>query len=732
MLFNGRKKEGDGMETKGNDLVRTPRRRVLEALLLCVLGILLNMAVSRLAGALRLPFYLDSLGTFLVAALGGIIPGMAVGYLTNLILGISDSSYVYYGVLSVIIAVYVSYAFRRGWLRKWWGLLLTILVLALIGGGLGGILTWVLFGMDFGDGVSAPMVARIYASGAFSPFAAQLTGDLLIDLPDKAVVTLLGSLVLHLLPRAFRRRLELQGWRQKPMTPEEVADIRSSRTRQSSLRYRMVFLISGAMFIIAVVSAGICFLQFHQETIGAQTRMGESITSIASDSFDRDRVEEYMALGETAPGYIEAEERLTSLLNSSEDIEYVYVYQIREDGCHVVFDLDTEDTPGGEPGELVPFDESFLPYLDDLLKGNPIEPIISNDSFGWLLTIYTPVYDSAGRCICYAAADISMAQLLRDEYSYIAKIISLFLGFFIMILALGLWLAEYNLILPINSMARAAGAFAFQREAVKDDEAGSIRALEIRTGDEIENLYQAFSKTSEDMLKYIADVRHQNETISRMQSSLIAVLADMVESRDKYTGDHVMKTSAYSEIVMREMKKEGIYPDQLTDTFIADVIQSAPLHDVGKIVVSDTILNKPGKLTDEEFAQMKNHTLAGKEIIERSTGAVAEPSYLDEAQNLAAFHHERWDGSGYPYGLKGEEIPLSARIMAVADVFDALVSRRSYKEGFPEDKALGIIREGIGTHFDPKVAGAFLNAEAEVRRVAEEKSGEGTGESKTE
>ncbi len=292
------------MEAKENNLVLTPRRQALEALLLCAVGILLNISGSLLAGALQFPIYLDSLGTFLVAALGGIIPGMAVGYLTNLVLGINDPVSIYYGVLSVIIAVYVSFAFRRGWLRKWWGILLTILVLTLIGGGLGSILTWVLFGRDFGGGVSSALVARIYASGAFSPFAAQLTGGLLIDLLDKTVVTLLTSLLLFLLPRPFKRRLELQGWRQKPMTPEEVAVIRSSRTRQSSLRYRMVFLISVAMFIIAVVSAGICFLQFHQETIGAQTRMGESITSIASDSFDHDRVEEYMALGEAAPGYI--------------------------------------------------------------------------------------------------------------------------------------------------------------------------------------------------------------------------------------------------------------------------------------------------------------------------------------------------------------------------------------------------------------------------------------------
>ena len=178
-------------------------------------------------------------------------------------------------------------------------------------------------------------------------------------------------------------------------------------------------------------------------------------------------------------------------------------------------------------------------------------------------------------------------------------------------------------------------------------------------------------------------------------------------------------TAAYTRIAMNQMRREGIYPDILTNEFISNVYKSAPLHDVGKIVVSDVILNKPGPFTDEEFEIMKNHTIAGKEILEKAKGAVSEPSYLDEGQRLAAYHHEKWNGSGYPYGLSGEDIPLSARIMAVADVFDALVSKRSYKDGFPIDKALSIIESGIGTHFDPQVARAFLHAQDKARAVAE-------------
>jgi len=289
-----------------------------------------------------------------------------------------------------------------------------------------------------------------------------------------------------------------------------------------------------------------------------------------------------------------------------------------------------------------------------------------------------------------------------------------------MIMAIGLWLAQYNIILPVNTMAVAASAFAYNSEEACVNSIESIKQLNIHTGDEIENLYLAFSKTTQDSMEYVTDIQNKNEMITNMQNGLIMILADIVESRDKCTGDHVRKTAAYTEIIMREMRKKGYYADKLTDDFIYDVVNSAPLHDVGKIHVPDAVLNKPGKLTDEEFALMKSHSAEGGNIIKQAIEKVPGSAYLNEAYNLAMYHHEKWDGSGYPSGLAGENIPLSARIMAVADVFDALVSTRSYKKPFTFEKAMDIIREGAGKHFDPLVAEAFLSASDEVRKVAED------------
>ena len=181
----------------------------------------------------------------------------------------------------------------------------------------------------------------------------------------------------------------------------------------------------------------------------------------------------------------------------------------------------------------------------------------------------------------------------------------------------------------------------------------------------------------------------------------------MVESRDNSTGGHIRRTSDCVKVFAEELLK-GPSTDSGTAKFYENVVKAAPMHDLGKIAVPDAILQKPGKFTDEEYKKMKSHSAEGARIVENVLSEVDDLEFKKIAINVAHYHHEKWDGSGYPDHLHSEQIPLEARIMALADVFDALVSKRCYKESFSYDKAFNIIEESLGTHFDPVLGQKFI------------------------
>ncbi|MCR4890026.1 MAG: HD domain-containing protein [Ruminococcus sp.] len=204
------------------------------------------------------------------------------------------------------------------------------------------------------------------------------------------------------------------------------------------------------------------------------------------------------------------------------------------------------------------------------------------------------------------------------------------------------------------------------------------------------------------------EVAEKTAHIIRMHDNLILSMAAMVESRDNSTGGHIKRTSVGVRLILDEMLKDNL--PELTDEFCKDMIKAAPMHDLGKIAVDDAILRKPGRFTDDEFEKMKAHAAEGARIVHEILKDTDDKSFSVVAENVAHFHHERWDGSGYPEGLKGEEIPLEARIMAIADVYDALVSKRVYKEKISFGKADAIIMDGMGKHFDKRLEKYYVSA----------------------
>jgi len=202
-------------------------------------------------------------------------------------------------------------------------------------------------------------------------------------------------------------------------------------------------------------------------------------------------------------------------------------------------------------------------------------------------------------------------------------------------------------------------------------------------------------------------VDEKTRDIMETQNALLKTMGELVEYRDDITGKHIERTQRWVKILLEELKRSGVYRDEIESWDINLVLLSCQLHDVGKIAISDRILKKPGKLSEDEFNDMKLHTHIGRQIIEKVELMTCESEFLKYAKIFAVSHHEKWDGTGYPYGLKGSEIPLLGRIMAIADVYDAIASVRPYKPPASHETAVRIIVEGSGVHFDPMLVDIF-------------------------
>ena len=215
-------------------------------------------------------------------------------------------------------------------------------------------------------------------------------------------------------------------------------------------------------------------------------------------------------------------------------------------------------------------------------------------------------------------------------------------------------------------------------------------------------------------------VNEKTQTVVELKNAIISTMSELVEYRDEITGGHIIRTQRYIKALMDAMKEKGLYKSEVSALDEDLVISSSQLHDVGKIAVKDSILSKPGKLTAEEFNDIKKHTTFGEKVILRLKEKTTDSDFIEYARIFAVSHHERWDGSGYPYGLKGEEIPLLGRMMSICDVYDALVEARPYKAAFPHEKTVRIMQEGRGSHFDPALVDLFGEIHNQFDKIASE------------
>lgn len=240
----------------------------------------------------------------------------------------------------------------------------------------------------------------------------------------------------------------------------------------------------------------------------------------------------------------------------------------------------------------------------------------------------------------------------------------------------------------------------------------NVEIVKIRVRNQLE------LKTYRDQLEYL--VKERTHELELTQDTVIQCMIKVGEFRNMEIGEHILNVQNFVRIFSAELSKTDKYKNILNAKYIRLLVKCVPLHDLGKVVIPDSILLKPGRLTPEEFQEMKKHTTAGKEILQDAESKLGENSFLKLAMEMAEAHHERWDGEGYPNGLKGKNIPLPGRIMAIADVYDALTSRRVYKPPFTHEEAVEIITQGRGTQFDPDLVDTFLKIKNEFRLLHEQ------------
>ncbi len=705
--------------------IRLPRVSKL-SIRLVILGILcigVNVALCHTTTTYCLPLYFDTVGTIFMAFVGGALPAITVAVATSLACSTFSIDAIYFALLGVFVALRASYLHSDKIDPK--KLLCMSGDLAIITGILGTAFQWLLLG--------EPQYAYVTDTAGILAgrnktllFLASMLLVICFNFIDKSLSVVLSLFLYHLMPEKMKIQLKHSRWFQKPLTKEEVKKIGSSmREGSMSLKVKVSILLVSLVFaitmIIGVVSARTNYDYMMQEGRKVATDVAQyTATTLDTNFFEKFMQDKQNVSGYGNAKYLQYNKQLQTIKEKFEDIEYLYVCEMRRDACYFIFDTDETFQNEGVVGDKLEYDEQYKELIPDFLKGKEIETQEVDSSYGLFITAYEPIKDYRGNPTpYYVGADVSLENY--DDYvrNYYIRVALASSGFFALIIAYGIWMSAYHLVYPIGRLDSSIGNF-MKNLADQDNLDNCVKDLEsidIHTDDELEQLYRAVCDMANQTADQIRSIRMLIRTNERMQSGLIVTMADIIENQSIDSKAHIQKTAEYVRIILEGLKRKGYYAEKMTDKFMNDVEMSAPLYDIGKVKIPEAILNKPGKLTDEENEIMKTHTTVGKRILENAISTVEGENYLKEARNMAAYHHENWDGSGFPIGLHGEVIPLSARIMAIADSFDELTSSRVYKDAVSPQEALEEIKKASGRKFDPRCVEVFEESFTEVRGV---------------
>ena len=570
----------------------TPDKTFLKLAAICAGGIFLNVLGVVAAKYFHLPVYLDAVGTVFIAALGGYVPGITVGFFTNVFGSIFDEEETYYGMVSVLLAAMTTFLAGKGYYKKFpkilWAIPATVLLTSFSG-------TIIEEMLSLSTSFKSPDFLIKFWEHFLDHFSSEM--------PDKTSAIIIAFVALKFIPTDTRENFKLLWKMQAPVPPEMHQAINAKSKFVSSLRTKMVFILMFITIFVALFISAISYLTYQSSIIEDRKRIADGIITMVVNEIDPKRVDEFLEKGYQAEGYKEVERELNKIRLSNSDIKFIYVYKIMEDGCHVVFDLDTPLLEASEPGEIEEFDKSFKPYLPDLLAGRPIKPIPNNDKYGHLLTIYKPVYDTTGKCVCYAGLDFSMEILNDYGRTFIAKVIALFFGAVIWIFVLVLKLIENNIILPVNTMAYCARNFAYDSEEARAHNIERMRKLEIKTNDEIENLYSAFLKTTSDSMHYFENFR---------KAKIEVAVMDKLAHTDSLTGlknktAYIKRTAKFDADIAEGHAEFAII---MIDVNFLKRVNDTYGHEYGNIYLINA-----GKLACSVFGEENVYRVGGDEFV---------------------------------------------------------------------------------------------------------------------
>ena len=496
--------------------------------LVCFNALLLNLVGSFVTHHFNMTIYLDTCGTIFIAALGGYVPGIAVGFFTNLITSIFEPQQMYFCTVNILVAAYAAYFARKGFFKNLGKVMMMILPLALV------------------SSISAFMIYNLLNTTNFfqtvTKFHLNFLTNLVGEFLDKGLSLTVAFVLLKSIPKSTVAAFKLVGKRQAPLTDEMQQEINRKNYLSSSLRTKTLTILMVSSLFVSFSLSFISYLLFRDAAISDRVKTVDSMVAVILNELNPNHIDEYIKLGRSYEEYRDIEEKLYAIKNSNTRIQCIYIYRIEEDGCHVVFDLDSAIERADNPGQVVPLDYAAEPYRDDLLAGRPIPPIFSDDEYGKLLTMFKPLYDHNGKCQCYAIIDFSLEVLADHMRSFTIKLLALFTGCFIFIFVVGLWFIENNIILPVNSMAYCARNFAYDNPDDRRKHFDRIKGLKISTGDEIENLYSALIRMTDNISLYLENLQIEKVRVENMKLQVFAM--DELAHKDSLTG--IKNKAAYN------------------------------------------------------------------------------------------------------------------------------------------------------------------------------------------